>query len=214
MIKKVFFLLFFAVGLSGVAKAQVTIGSDAVPNTNALLDLKQNAAGTSLKGLLLPRVELNGGTTVGLGTPPAHVQGMTVYNTANILDVTPGYYYNDGTKWIRITIPEFFYSPSIVLPVNITDPEYSAATETFTVDLYGIYADQFGMTDLTKSFKSPSATKLPVFTKDALEYFIIYYDNQVFNIVSLDDNGVLKYKLVANADITEKTYMNIVIKSK
>src|SRR5690606_9320337 len=36
----------------------------------------------------------------------AHVEGMTIYNTATAgtgaTAVTPGYYYNDGAKWVRI----------------------------------------------------------------------------------------------------------------
>jgi len=34
----------------------------------------------------------------------AHVVGMVVYNTTNGVDVTPGLYFNDGTKWIRTTL--------------------------------------------------------------------------------------------------------------
>lgn len=79
-------------------QAQVTIGSDATPDANALLDLKQD--GTTIKGLLLPRVALT--ATAQAAPLTAHVAGMTVYNTATAGDVKPGYYYNDGTKWVRI----------------------------------------------------------------------------------------------------------------
>lgn len=86
-------------------QAQVTIGSNEAPNDNALLDLKNVAGGNgSTKGLLLPRVALTG---TNQATPlTAHVAGMTVYNTATEgtapNNVTPGYYYNDGTKWVRL----------------------------------------------------------------------------------------------------------------
>jgi len=50
------------------------------------------------KGLLMPRVALQ--STTGFAPLSAHVAGMIVYNTAKAGDVSPGYYYNDGSKWI------------------------------------------------------------------------------------------------------------------
>jgi len=90
-------------------KAQVTIGSQNAPDGNALLDLRQNTADSlSTKGLLLPRVALTSTTSF---TPlTAHVKGMTVYNTATAGDVTPGIYYNDGSKWVpagSVLLPDF-----------------------------------------------------------------------------------------------------------
>lgn len=80
--------------------AQVTIGSNSAPNVNALLDLKEQNSGTSTKGLLLPRVALT--TTTSSAPMSNHEKGMTVYNTATTGDVTPGYYYNNGSKWVRL----------------------------------------------------------------------------------------------------------------
>lgn len=78
--------------------AQVTIGSGIEPDKDALLDLKEENVTT--KGLLMPRVALSSTTAY---TPLSrHVVGMTVYNIATVGDVTPGYYYNDGTKWVRM----------------------------------------------------------------------------------------------------------------
>lgn len=76
--------------------AQVGIGTT-TPNSDALLDID---ASTRMGGLLLPRVGLSNTTNVAPMT--AHVAGMTVYNTATTGDVTPGYYYNDGSQWVRI----------------------------------------------------------------------------------------------------------------
>jgi len=50
------------------------------------------------KGVLIPRVALTG--TANFAPLSAHVAGMLVYNTATAGDVIPGFYYNDGTKWI------------------------------------------------------------------------------------------------------------------
>lgn len=76
-----------------------SVSSTAQPGANAILELESNS-----KGLLLPRVAL----TALNNTAPlsAHVAGMTVYNTANTGDVSPGFYYNNGSEWIRINQPE------------------------------------------------------------------------------------------------------------
>jgi hypothetical protein len=76
--------------------AQVGIGTT-TPNASAELDIF-----SANRGLLLPRVSLSDTT---LSTPlAAHVAGMTVYNIAPAVnDVSPGLYYNDGTKWIAVS---------------------------------------------------------------------------------------------------------------
>jgi hypothetical protein len=79
-----------------VAKAQVKIGDNPTTiNANSILEME-----TANKGMLLPRIALTGTTVFAPLT--AHIAGMSVYNTATVADVTPGYYYNDGTKWVRI----------------------------------------------------------------------------------------------------------------
>jgi hypothetical protein len=94
--------------LSEVASAQnqtiksLKVDDDTAPTTydvNALVDLQSNN-----KGLLLPRVAL---TALNAAAPlSAFTNGMVVYNTATNgtapNNVTPGYYYSDGAKWIRI----------------------------------------------------------------------------------------------------------------
>ncbi|MDH6354176.1 hypothetical protein M2132_000498 [Dysgonomonas sp. PH5-45] len=208
--------LTFVLSCASTLKAQVTIGSDDAPNTNAILDLKQT--GTTTKGLLLPRVTLTSTTSASPMT--AHVAGMTVYNLepkgTGATQVYAGFYYNDGTKWVRL-VPEntiFFYAPSIVVPTETTASEYNSATQTFTLDLYSIYQSQFGLTDGTTSAKSPTAGTLPVMAKEQLGYFVTYYDKAVFTNVAINNNGILTYKLASGFTITEKTFMNVVFKVK
>jgi hypothetical protein len=56
-------------------------------------------------GLALPRVALT--STENPNPLAGHVKGMIVYNTATVVGVvTPGTYYNDGSKWVRILITE------------------------------------------------------------------------------------------------------------
>lgn len=76
--------------------AQVKIGSNPTTiNTNSVLEME-----SSNKGLLMPRVALT--ITTAASPLSAHVAGMNVYNTATAGDVTPGNYYNNGTKWVRV----------------------------------------------------------------------------------------------------------------
>lgn len=81
---------------------QVTIGSDMEPDSNAILEFKQNEDGTSEKGLLLPRVNLR--STTDPFPLSAPVKGMLVYNKTDDSVIKPGVFYNDGTQWKRIDI--------------------------------------------------------------------------------------------------------------
>ncbi len=49
-------------------------------------------------GLLFPRVALANSTS--FSPLSAHVAGMMVYNTAAASDVTPGFYIDNGTRWL------------------------------------------------------------------------------------------------------------------
>lgn len=91
MKKKLFSFMLINLGI--LSMAQVGIGTEN-PNPDSDLTLASPD-----KGLLLNKVALSG--TTSASPLSAHVEGMTVYNTANSGDVTPGTYYNDGTKWVR-----------------------------------------------------------------------------------------------------------------
>lgn len=105
MKKKIYSLITLACCLTGMATAQTKIkdgsvtGSSALPNSNAVLEVESQQ-----RGFLLPRVPLQ---ATNVAAPlSAHVAGMTVYNTATAgtapFEVTPGWYYNDGTHWVRL----------------------------------------------------------------------------------------------------------------
>ena len=72
---------------------------------NTTLEAANSSAGLdinfSTQGFLISRVALTG--TSSFAPLAAHVAGMMVFNTATIGDVTPGLYYNDGTKWVATT---------------------------------------------------------------------------------------------------------------
>jgi hypothetical protein len=99
MIKLNLTLLLLIAGLSTM-QAQVKIGNNPTAiNSNSMLELE-----TTDKGMLMPRVAL--AATDNANPLSSHIEGMTVYNTAvsgtgNTV-VTPGFYYNDGTQWVRL----------------------------------------------------------------------------------------------------------------
>lgn len=111
------FIAFLLFSLS--ASAQVGIGTTS-PNTDALLDID---ASTSVGGLLLPRMTLT--ATTNPAPLSAHVQGMSVYNTATVNDVFPGQYYNDGTKWVKVEESTNIDSISLASDVIINSTSYS-----------------------------------------------------------------------------------------
>ena len=70
--------------------------SGAAADPSALLDVA-----AANKGFLIPRVTLTGTTDVATiaGT---EATSLLVYNTASVSDVSPGFYYWDGGKWVKI----------------------------------------------------------------------------------------------------------------
>jgi hypothetical protein len=93
------FLLLLMMQISTGLQAQVRVGGNVAPNPNAILDLNVSDTAIGSRGLLLPRVALI--STTDANPLTQHIAGMLVFNTATSNDVSPGVYYNDGTKWIR-----------------------------------------------------------------------------------------------------------------
>jgi hypothetical protein len=92
-------LLFFGIFLFEKYHAQqnvlITDNTAPVPDASSLLELN-----STTKGFLMPRVALSSTTSQSpIGVTP--LTSLLVYNTATALDVTPGFYYWDGTKWNR-----------------------------------------------------------------------------------------------------------------
>ena len=113
----------------------------------------------------------------------------------------------------------FFYMPSIVLPVDPTATEYSAITQKYTVNLYERYQRQFSLAAPvppapSTCTSSPGSTGLPVEQKQDMEYYITYFDPEVFTDVQVDANGILTYKTITGFTVTENTFMNVVFKPK
>lgn len=115
--KKKIALTLLTIGLTATTHAQIGLGT-VVPNKSAQLDIN-----STKKGFLLPRVALVKTTEQTPVTSPAI--SLLVYNTASNNDVTPGYYYWEGTKWARIArTDEIVLSPEqIAALTGATGPQ-------------------------------------------------------------------------------------------
>ena len=219
---KRFFLLILGFSSIGFLHAQIGVNSN---EPKVTLDVHAKATdNTTAEGITAPRL-----TRAQLASKDAKyttaqtgaivyvtdIAGTATAKTKNIVAI--GNYYFDGTLWQTMgpdAATRFFYMPAVVFPTNTADPSYNAGTQTFTINLYTAYYNQFRTIYSSSSAKSPGATTIPVSASNSLEYFITYFDNTVFQNVAITDAGVLTYKLVAGFAVSEKTFMNIVFKVK
>lgn len=120
---------------------------------------------------------------------------------------------------IKAAMPKFFYMPSVLIPTAVDqidsrqseDIDFNDSTREGKIDLYAIYAAQFG----DPPVKNPTTTTtLPVLPATELDYYITWYDDTVFEDVSVTDTGILTYTISTTADITMGTFMNIVFAVK
>ncbi len=93
---KVGLFLVFCSAFNSIVKAQTAISlSGGTPDASAMLDVQSTD-----KGFLVPRVALTQTTLSAPITSP--LTSLLVYNTSAVNDVTPGYYYWNGTTWQRL----------------------------------------------------------------------------------------------------------------
>jgi hypothetical protein len=86
-------------------QAQIRVGlPTAPPDGSAALDVSGGpyTLGSPYRGIAPPKVALTKTSLAAPVTKP--VQGLLVYNTATANDVTPGYYFWDGTKWLQFAV--------------------------------------------------------------------------------------------------------------
>jgi len=93
------------------------------------------------KGVLIPRIELTG--TDSVAPLSSHVAGMIVYNTitagSGSTAVVPGFYYNDGTKWVRTLGAGEVIAGNSGLSSGIGEPN---ATNPASPDVGDVYIDE------------------------------------------------------------------------
>ena len=92
MLKQIILIFFYVT--TSISFAQVGIGT-VTPNANAMLDIESLDSGLLINSLSLS-------STTSFAPMNAHVEGIIVYNTSTINDVSPGFYYNNGSTWQRI----------------------------------------------------------------------------------------------------------------
>ncbi len=90
------FFVLFLISKIGFSQNVGINSTGTSPKASAGLDID-----FSNKGLLIPRVELTGTTDVT--TIPSPEKSLLVFNSIVRSDVTEGYYYWDGAKWVKLT---------------------------------------------------------------------------------------------------------------
>jgi len=134
----------------------VTIGSDIVPRTGCLLDLKENGNTgknpNAVKGLGLPRVNLESYTklTVDIESKKNEYDGLTVYNV-NTSDMPEGVYIWDGNVWKQVIFVNSKGDRGNVLKSN--------GDNTYSWSNFSIPDFSFHRPTQTSSFDPGKATK-------------------------------------------------------
>lgn len=152
------------------------------------------------------------------GSNSTYINQNTGSTTENI-GSKKGFYYYDGTDWQRIIRKAQFYMPSIVTPTTVG---------THTINLYEEYIKQYADSNgsNTSNKQAPnrswniqtnnSDNSLKTYAKDDLDYFVVYYDSNVFTNLSITEDGVLTYTVTAEGakNISAQTFMNIVLQER
>ena len=113
---------------------------------------------------------------------------------------------------LKGALPKFFYAPSVVVPTH--DSNGVPLTGNQTLDIYSKYSQQFGFSGGIGQARSNASSTLPVLPASELDYFVTYFDNTVFNTVTVSTAGVITYTVKSTAIATEASFMNIVFKVK
>lgn len=95
---------------------------------------------------------------------------------------------------------KIFYPPSI--PISIT-----ATTTGETLDLHQTYLNLFS----SPMVSSPSAGSLPTYSETELDYYVLDYDTDTFENVSISDQGIMTYDIKA-IPAGNSAYFNVVFK--
>lgn len=181
-------------------------------DVNGTMRVRTLPANKEAKIFTTPSTGPNGNPTASATPNQVFTQQYVVTADANgVLGRAPG------------AQPIFFYMPAMVVPTTMdqaSGSEYNASTQEFTIDLYDNYTKQFGLSNAnavssTRAFSNTAVQSLPgMDAPTKLDYFVTYYDDSVFENVSVTTDGKLKYKVKTGANVTAKTFMNIVFLAK
>jgi hypothetical protein len=237
LMKKVFLFLNIFLFAAVAAHSQVTIGSLNTPK--ATLDVIADSTKASKPdGFLPPRLSAaqlaakNSEYTTAQNGAIVYVTGITAHTpqgkTAQVKKT--GFYYYDAYKsnpapgtglWVPLGTgnASWFYLPSTKIDVQLSSPNK-------TLDIFAAYKEQLASTngsmDLGYTIPSASSPSAPPITDFlTLEsstvatdfyYYVVGYDENVFDAINIDNDGKMHYTVVGTAD--EATFINIVLVKK
>lgn len=187
-------------------------------------DNKDNNPGLIIPNVSMDKLNENGHEESTLvyyseGSNSAYINQNDQSTTENI-GSKKGFYYYDGTDWQRIIRKAQFYMPSIVVPTTVGP---------HSIDLYEEYIKQYADSNGTNTSNKQappnrswniqtnnSNNHLKTYAKDDLDYFVVYYDNNVFTSLNITDKGVLTYEVTTESakNISAQTFMNIVLQER
>ena len=193
-------------------------------------DNKDNNPGLIIPNVSMDKLNENGHEESTLvyyseGSNSAYINQNDQSTTENI-GSKKGVYYYDGTDWQRIIRKAQFYMPSIVTPTTVG---------THKIDLYEEYIKQYADSNGTNTSNGQAPSRswniqtnnsnnsLKTYKRDDLDYFVVYYDNNVFTKLSITGDedtekraGVLEYTVTDQSakNISAQTFMNIVLQER
>src|SRR5690606_32868361 len=180
----------FDAGESELTSANVQDAIDELASRGASNGLKISGIDVRLGGDLTEATSIQTTETNTLGIKGLQKGTGTEYIV--VADQTTGV-----LKQVKAAMPKFFYMPSIVFEVSTTG--------TFTKNLHQLYVDQYGSPMISSTGANNS---IPTFDATELEYHITYYDETLFNNITINENGEMTYTVLSSA-VTTASFMNI-----
>ncbi|WP_123922210.1 hypothetical protein [Flavobacterium plurextorum] len=181
-------------------------------NGLSIKDLKIELGGTLLKPTVINASANNTLSLSGLQTGSSSY----IYDGNNYSLVSDRILVGDPVsgllKQVRSAMPKFFYAPSVSIPTHNQSGVLLKGPQT--IDVYNLYTKQFGFQQASGQARSNNASVLPVLASADLDYFITYFDTDIFETVSISASGIITYTIKTGAVISENSYMNIVFKVK
>ncbi len=156
-------------------------------------------------------LEFTGDVGIGTSTPDRKldVEGGQVrfsdYGTGTYEDTTAIYLLGveadgDIIEMNTARNSRIFYPPAIAVVANTIDTD-------LTIDLHQQYLNLFESPAIS-STSAPGA--IPTYDQDELYYYITDYDTDVFENITIDDNGLMEYDVKAVATSDTCSFINVV----
>ncbi|SHM53926.1 hypothetical protein [Myroides odoratimimus] len=103
----------------------------------------------------------------------------------------------------NVAMPQVFYLPAIYVEIVSGDDT--------SIELHDFYKEQYGSPMAVNSKATSEGYSLHVYDRYELNYYVTYYDKNVFYDVSVDNDGELHYKVKKGVKPTARTFFNVVL---